>query len=139
MVFFSIRQISPYKAWLELFSTDSGGTTKVAFMKSGAVAPDLDLSSLSPGPLKTYLDRLQDWNSVANAISGSRVLFRVITSGGAGMLSPLLNFSAVGVSMILTPGNQTSIDFGFGANPQVVPDANSLVRLEMAFLHSSGR
>jgi hypothetical protein len=130
-----VRQISPSKVWLELFSNE-GGT--VVLKKSGAVGNDRDLSSFTPGPLKSYLMRLTNWNSVANGISGSRVLLRDITSGGAANSAPVIaDVSAVSVEVENTPGDSTSIDFRFSGG--AVPGSFTVRRLEMSFIHSFGR
>jgi hypothetical protein len=127
----TVVAVSPDRA---VFSIVLDPTT-VVFKKSGASAPDVDLRYLMPGPLKTYLNRLDNWGTVAGAVSGSKVIWRYILTGGQ-LILPYLD-SEIGKAVFgptLSASGPTEVSFN---NP--IPDSYLSAVLELQFLHSLGR
>jgi len=122
----AIQQISPYRAYFAV-SLDAG--TPVSFQKSGAVAPNKDLSSLDRGPLYEYLFRLPNWNALITPLI-SKVLWRRITPSDIAIVPVSGGVSTVDASVI--QNGLTSVAF--------LPSAGAgVLLLELVFLHSTSR
>jgi hypothetical protein len=123
----TITQVSPSIAYFKV-SLDAG--TPVAFMQSGAVGTDKDLTSLSPGPLKEYLNRLSNWGILSIPASGAKARWRRITTNDSASLPVAGGVTAPDATIAQSAA--TAISF--------VPSAGATVMLlELALVHSSAR
>ena len=113
------------------------GDITIGFQKSGAVAPDLDLASLATGPLKTYLQQLANWASIAPATRSSKIRWSVTASNNAQILPVQAGAGGMAMGLQITQSALTQLAF---RTPLVVPGGMSLVwHVELQFVHSLGR
>lgn len=121
-----ITPLSPYRA---LFTVSLDVGTAISFQRSGAVAPDMDVSSLAQGPLRAHLSRLASWATVATPAAGSRLLWRRVT--GSLIIVPISGGTST-VDGIIIQNGPTSIAF--------TPNAGAgTMLLELVFLHSASQ
>lgn len=122
----TVFSLSPSVAHFRMSAPE--GTT-VSFMKSGAVGQDKDLTSLSPGPLKEFLNRLSNWATVVEAGPNPKVRWRFLVEG---------NYQALPVSVgnafvpMIIQSNTTSLSV-------VSFSAGVSLGWELAFIHSLQR
>lgn len=122
---------TPCTATFKFESTDS---TPAALKQSGASGnAEINVSSLSAGPLKAYLTKLTDWSPVtAGQATNTRIRWR-FTFGGAGPnLIPVAN-SQAGSLVITTAGGPPQVVFAPGIS------AAQTCFIEMTYAHSLAR
>jgi len=117
------------------FSGDPGDSVQIA--KSGAVAPNVDLSIFAAGPLRTYLNNLANWAPVVFNTVGERTRFRWVL----GVSNDTFNLSGgPPVTYMMTP---LIVQAGFTALSITAPGApggnGTTCNLEWTFLHSTIR
>lgn len=126
--------VKPYSAVLR-FEANAGDSVQI--MKSGAVAPNIDLSIFAAGPLRAYLQRLVDWAPAIFNTVGDRTRFRWVLGvsndqfnlqGGPPatyLTTPLIVQTAPTALSITAPGGGGGTD--------------TILNLEWTFLHSMVR
>lgn len=117
------------------FNGDPGDGVQI--MKSGAVAPNVDLSVFAAGPLRAYLNRLADWAPVIFNTVGERTRLRWVLGVGNDIFNLLGGPPA---TYMMAP---LIIQSGFTAlsinAPGVPGSVATNMNLEWTFLHSSVR
>jgi hypothetical protein len=122
---------NPYAAVFAFASTDNAA---VLLKRSGAAAPDVNISVLTPGPLRSFLQRTDVWASNASPMK-DRVRITIVNfpdgSSPSLRLNPIPNPTvALGLTMIGNGNAELSFSDPAGA---------TTCCFEIRFLHSMNR
>jgi hypothetical protein len=104
----------------------------ITIQKSGAVAPNVDLSIFAPGPLKAYLERLENWGPAIFGTAGDRTRFRWVGQGNYDQL-PLFGAPTVIQAMLpqITQSAATALQIRAFTGA-----AGTIFTFEWGFIHS---